>query len=42
MLLVDFSYGEAFDLSLDGQEFPVTIVKIDREKLYGRRGDRGF
>ena len=23
-------------LSLDGQEFPVTIFKIDREKLYGR------
>ncbi|MFN2502174.1 MAG: hypothetical protein ABR530_09195 [Pyrinomonadaceae bacterium] len=23
-------------LSLDGQEFPVSIVKIDREKLYGR------
>lgn len=23
-------------LSLDGQDFPVTIVKIDREKLYGR------
>ena len=22
-------------LSLDGQEFPVSIVKIDREKLYG-------
>lgn len=23
-------------LSLDGQEFPVTLVKIDREKLYGK------
>jgi hypothetical protein len=23
-------------LTLDGQEFPVSIVKIDREKLYGR------
>lgn len=23
-------------LSLDGQEFPVTVVKIDREKLYGK------
>lgn len=23
-------------LSLDGTEFPVTLVKIDREKLYGR------
>src|SRR5688572_18701187 len=22
-------------LSLDGREFPVTMVKIDREKLYG-------
>src|SRR4051794_34224759 len=22
-------------LSLDGQEFPVSIVKLDREKLYG-------
>ena len=23
-------------LSLDGQEYPVTLVKIDRDKLYGR------
>lgn len=23
-------------LSLDGQEFPITLVKIDRDKLYGR------
>ena len=23
-------------LSLDGEEFPVTLVKIDREKLYGK------
>ncbi len=23
-------------LSLDGQEFPVTLVKIDRDKLYGK------
>lgn len=23
-------------LSLDGQEFPVSLIKIDREKLYGR------
>ena len=23
-------------LSLDGQEYPVTLVKIDREKLYGK------
>ncbi len=23
-------------LSLDGQEYPVTLLKIDREKLYGR------
>ena len=23
-------------LSLDGEEYPVTLVKIDREKLYGR------
>ena len=23
-------------LSLDGQEYPVTLVKIDRDKLYGK------
>lgn len=28
--------ARALVLSLDGQEFPVSIVKIDREKLYGR------
>ncbi len=28
--------ARALILSLDGQDFPVSIVKIDREKLYGR------
>ena len=28
--------ARALVLSLDGQEFPVTLVKIDREKLYGK------
>jgi hypothetical protein len=28
--------ARALILSLDGEEFPVTLVKIDREKLYGR------
>ena len=27
--------ARALVLSLDGQEFPVSLVKIDREKLYG-------
>lgn len=28
--------ARALVLSLDGQEFPVTLIKIDREKLYGK------
>ena len=28
--------ARALILSLDGQEFPVSLVKIDREKLYGK------
>ena len=28
--------ARALVLSLDGREFPVTLMKIDREKLYGR------
>src|SRR3982750_1661421 len=27
--------ARALVLSLDGQEFPVSLVKVDREKLYG-------
>src|SRR5258706_3059316 len=28
--------ARALVLSLDGQEYPVTLVKIDRDKLYGK------
>jgi len=28
--------ARALVLSLDGQEYPVTLIKIDRDKLYGR------